>query len=524
MQQQKLETINNLPSESGVLALSGYGIRVAVERGHLVTEDGAGAHRRVGRFPRVASGIRRLIVVGHSGTVTLEALRWLHEIDAAFVQIGPDGELIASGAPNAIRDTRVRRGQAVAMYSADALQILRDLIAHKVSGQLRVLEVIEGVKENRAAVTQFHDRLQSATSLEEIRFFESRAAAAYWQAWETIPVRFTKSDARYVPQHWLAFGTRRSVLSASPRKAASPANAILNYLYALLEAEARLAAIAVGCDPAIGIIHADVSPRDSFACDLMEPTRPSVDLHLLELLNSQTFARSDFFELRNGNCRLMPELTRPLAVTTTKWSRAVAPWAERLAAYFAQMSLTPTRINSEENIGTRRHRTPLTQRNRQRRPTAKRPVGKQSSGLTKRCADCGVAMERRTRTYCDTCLPKHAARASRKGVETQAMLRAIGEDKRSSPQVREKHRQHAVAQNALNATWEAKHRDIPTAAVFKTEILPAIRSVPVREIAAASHLSISSCKKIRSGEITPHPRHWDSLRRLISERENDPAD
>lgn len=497
---------------NGVLALSGYGLRLAVERGHLVTEDGVGAHRRVGRFPRVASGIRRVIVVGHSGTVTLEALRWLHEVDAAFVQIGPDGELIASGAPNAIRDTRVRRGQALAMHSPDAIQVLRDLIAHKVSEQLRVLELMEGVKDNRAAVAEFHDRLQSANSLESIRFFESRAAAAYWQAWENIPMRFAKSEVRYLPDHWPLFGTRRSVLSSSPRNAASPANAVLNYLYALLEAEARLAAIAVGCDPAIGIIHSDVSSRDSFACDLMEPVRPNVDLHLLKLLDSQTFTRRDFFELRNGNCRLMPELTRPLATTAVKWSRAVAPWAERLASYFAQMSVTQSPTNVQGTPSPKPHRTPLTQRNRQRISDKNRT--KPASGITSRCRECGVEMGHRARAYCDTCLPKHAARASRKGVETQAMLRALGEDKRSSPEVRERHRAHAIRASALNAEWEAKHREIPSPAVFKSEILPAIRDIPVATLVAATGLSTSACKKIRSGDFVPHPRHWSSIKSI----------
>src|SRR5207248_8508759 len=117
--------------------------------------------------------------------------------------------------------------------------------------------------------------------------------AAYWNAWENIPVAFSRRDARAIPAHWQYFGTRSSVLTSSPRKAASPGNALLNYLYAILEAESCLAAIAVGCDPAMGVVHTDRS-RNSFACDLMEPARPHVDLYLLKLLRSQTFNRSDF--------------------------------------------------------------------------------------------------------------------------------------------------------------------------------------------------------------------------------------
>ncbi len=42
---------------------------------------------------------------------------------------------------------------------------------------------------------------------------------------------------------------------------------MLNYLYAILEAETRIVAFAMGLDPALGVIHADRPHRDSLACD-----------------------------------------------------------------------------------------------------------------------------------------------------------------------------------------------------------------------------------------------------------------
>jgi CRISPR/Cas system-associated endonuclease Cas1 len=71
-----------------------------------------------------------------------------------------------------------------------------------------------------------------------------------------------------VPNHWRCFGTRKSPLTGSPRLAVNPPNAILNYLYAVLESEARLAASALGLDPGIGVLHVDTDARDSLACDL----------------------------------------------------------------------------------------------------------------------------------------------------------------------------------------------------------------------------------------------------------------
>jgi CRISPR-associated protein Cas1 len=79
--------------------------------------------------------------------------------------------------------------------------------------------------------------------------------------------------------------------------AVNPANAILNYLYALLESEARLAAAALGLDPGIGLLHVNTDARDSLACDLMEPIRSTqVDAYLLDWLTREPLRREWFFE------------------------------------------------------------------------------------------------------------------------------------------------------------------------------------------------------------------------------------
>src|SRR5439155_598586 len=117
----------------------------------------------------------------------------------------------------------------------------------------------------------------------------------------------------------------------SPRKAVNPANAVLNYVYAILEAEARIAALAVGLDPVLGLLHADRPNRDSLACDLMEPVRPAVDRYVLELLNRRSFTKEDVFELLDGQCRLLPPLTHDLAVTAPRWARLVRPVADEVA-------------------------------------------------------------------------------------------------------------------------------------------------------------------------------------------------
>jgi CRISP-associated protein Cas1 len=68
------------------------------------------------------------------------------------------------------------------------------------------------------------------------------------------------------------------VLTGAPRAATSPINAMRNYLFACLESEARLKLLADGCDPAIGVVHADQSNRDLFALDAMDDPAGSLCL------------------------------------------------------------------------------------------------------------------------------------------------------------------------------------------------------------------------------------------------------
>jgi hypothetical protein len=52
--------------------------------------------RRQARFPRVGHGLRRLIVIGSDGMVSLAALRWLADQDASVVMLDRDGSVLAT--------------------------------------------------------------------------------------------------------------------------------------------------------------------------------------------------------------------------------------------------------------------------------------------------------------------------------------------------------------------------------------------------------------------------------------------
>src|SRR5213592_225284 len=131
---------NSLVFRHGVITLFGYGIQVRVDRGHLLIEDGIGVERRRLRFPRVGHGLKRLVVIGSDGMISLAALRWLADQDAAFVMLDRDGSVLATTGPVRPSDSKLRRAQALAAQTGVDVTIARELIRRKLAGQERVAE------------------------------------------------------------------------------------------------------------------------------------------------------------------------------------------------------------------------------------------------------------------------------------------------------------------------------------------------------------------------------------------------
>src|SRR5215468_2828598 len=124
-QQLQLRNFIPLTPHKGVVTLYGYGASARVDRGHLILEDGVGPRRRYGRFARVRHGIKRVVAIGSDGSVSLAALRWLADQNAAFVMLERNGKVLATTGPVSPSDVRLRRAQSLAHETEIALKIAR---------------------------------------------------------------------------------------------------------------------------------------------------------------------------------------------------------------------------------------------------------------------------------------------------------------------------------------------------------------------------------------------------------------
>jgi len=473
---------------------------VCVERGHLTLEDGIGTRVKT-RFPRVRHGIRRLVIIGSDGMVSLAALRWLADQDAAFVMLERDGSVLATTGPVRPSDARLRRAQALAHQSGAALPIARELIDQKLAGQEQLTRNVLQDSAVAETIASFRVALTTAETIEAVRLFESQAAYAYWSAWRTVPVAFPKNDLRRVPEHWRRFGSRRSPLTNSPRLAVNPPNAMLNYLYAVLESESRLGLAALGLDPGIGVVHVDTPSRDSLACDLMEAVRPQVDAYLLDWIIRQRLQRDWFFEQRDGNCRLMGSFAVRLSETAPTWGRAIAPiaeWVSRAlwstirkqirqpypATRLTQSSRREARGNS---LGFEAEHPPLP-------PRICRTCGDPLKRGENHCASCAIPVSRER--FIDVArqgrVASHTCEAEARRAETQSRQAAARLNWRASDQ----------------PAWLDEN-------TYREKIQPRLAEITVPIISSTLGVSKPYATDIRTGRRIPHPRHWRTLAQLV---------
>jgi len=276
-----------------------------------------------------------------------------------------------------------------------------------------------------------------------------------------------------------------------------------------------LGILTLGLDPGMGILHSDQKSRDSFVYDVIEPLRPRVDGYLLTFLQERTFRAKDFFETRQGVCRLMPSLTQTLTELSLQLARIVGPVVEQLAqrlVHGQSKTSKPIKVPtllSQANRSDGRDRV---------RTTAKRETESKPQKLPNACRECGTILAARSRKYCDACLPAIRERSistfSESGRQRLAELRAKGiepsRDRDARRKLGEKNSQHMQDQTR----WEQSQVSDFDPDAFNEHILPGLQGHSLNAIAKATGLSDQYCSRIRRGRYIPHPRHWQALMSL----------
>ena len=485
-----------------VLILTGFGIKVRMQSGHLEIEDGIGPERRKIRLARVGHGLKRLVCISEDGFMTLSALKWLADVGVSFSMLNRNGKVLFVTGPTAPSDARLHRAQALALGNGVGVEICRKLIDAKLEGQERVVRERLNDPATARAIAAFRDKLKTADTAEAIRWLEAHAAVVYFGALRNVAVLWPKADLARTPDHWRTVGSRQSPLSGGPRLAVTPVHAILNYCFALLESESRLALAALGLDPGLGAgLHTDTPNRDSLALDVLEPVRPDVEKWLLAWITREPLRRADFFETATGNCRLMSHLCAKLSETAPTWGKLVAPWAE----YVARTLWAST----SRAKGSRLPATPLTQQHRREAKGQVQLPSVFAPRPQRVCRGCGAVLSSKQVNYCAPCAV-NVARTNMIEIARRGRVASRSTESRAKMSASQR-RQRAARRGWLRSSLPAWL----TQSTYREVILPRLAEVTVPTLARTMKVTEPYAAEVRKGHHIPHPMHWQALAELV---------
>jgi CRISPR-associated endonuclease Cas1 len=320
------EPFNAPRVEQPPLVLNGHGVRLHIHNGCLLIRNGFTHYPQQNEELRFFPGDRklpsRIIALENDGSITFDVIAWLAQQRVSLVLIDWRGHVVSMIGDGSVYDPDLRQKQIEAQTNGAGLELATQLIREKVEGEQETLFTLfrtpardNGLRKLEAIRKEL-DRVPE--SFEVLRLIEARAALAYFLCWQEVPLQWKGTGRKPIPLEWHRAGLRSGLLQdGTNRHATHPVNAMLNYAYAVLESQVRIAAVAHGLDPMIGYLHVSKKRRVALVYDLMEPLRPRVDRRVLDFAREHTFSPSDFVMTPKGVCRLHPQLIRHVTLLGT---------------------------------------------------------------------------------------------------------------------------------------------------------------------------------------------------------------
>ncbi|WP_019178002.1 CRISPR-associated endonuclease Cas1 [Methanomassiliicoccus luminyensis] len=293
------------------LYLSGHGVSLRVENARLLIRDGCEFERanpcEYELKPKYDE-YDNIVIYGHSGNITLEALKWLSKQNIQLTILNWDGRLLASITIPEPKAGGTRLAQYQAFSSERRLEIARKIIDAKIRMSIATLdwmvqrypELKDSKKSCFDELALYQSKLPEADSIAKIRGVEGMVARNYWLI---VAETFDKK--------W-EFEGRVFGKTGRPMAAVDPINALFNYGYSLIEAQCWRAINANGLDPYIGFVHETAPGKSPLAYDLQEPFRWMADVAVISALERNVFEKKDFIRTDNYVLRIRPEGVKKL--------------------------------------------------------------------------------------------------------------------------------------------------------------------------------------------------------------------
>ncbi len=260
-----------------------------------ITEPGATVRRNgpvlevwlgnVKRTELLVHDLDQLVLMGNI-VVTPAVLDFLvnERIDTVFLSL--HGKFRGRLMHHHSKNVNLRLAQYDALRDrARALELARAMVRGKIANMRAFLFKAGRRHTAGAPLTEtayrlgaVQEQLGDAETLDEVRGFEGRASALYFEVFQGLLKN---------PDFQFAGRNRRPPLD--------PVNVLLSLGYTLLANAVETAVQIVGLDPYVGALHEIAYGRPSLVCDLMEEYRAMiVDPMVVACINQRVFSMDDF--------------------------------------------------------------------------------------------------------------------------------------------------------------------------------------------------------------------------------------
>ena len=279
---KKLLNTLYVTSENSYLGLDGENI--------VVYDD----KKEIGRLP--LHNLEGIVSFGYSGT-SPALMGACVEKNISLCYLTPQGKFLARVTGKIKGNVVLRQQQFLSSRDEKiSLDIAKNCILGKVYNARWILERairdhpmqidVEAVKSSSVKLKEFLEYIQNANSIEQLRGYEGEAASIYFGVFDKLILQ-QKKDFQF-------HGRNR-------RPPLDNVNAMLSFVYTLLNNQITSALEVVGLDPYVGFMHTDRPGRTSLSLDLIEELRAVMaDRFVLSLINKKIVNGKNFTQKENG--------------------------------------------------------------------------------------------------------------------------------------------------------------------------------------------------------------------------------
>ncbi|MDH3313358.1 MAG: CRISPR-associated endonuclease Cas1 [Nitrosopumilus sp.] len=301
-----------------LLLITGFGTSINVDKRKLIITNRL-KDTRLEFYPHKINH-DGIIIDGHTGNITFEAMRWLSKHNINLTLLNWNGQLLANVMPEQPKSGKLRVKQYQKyLDDMNRFEIALKIVQTKVEQSLNLLEELSKFYESvdiisirksaekedlfLLGVMKNSEKQDISKSIKQLMTYEGRIAGIYL---ENITKIFNKLNPEF------HFTGRKNKSNSRNYNASDEINALLNYGYAILESEIRKSINAIGLDYSIGFLHEISQSRTSLVYDIQELFRWLIDVSIIQLLEEKKIKKSDFIITENYHTRLGEDVAKKL--------------------------------------------------------------------------------------------------------------------------------------------------------------------------------------------------------------------